>query len=263
MPDSLGDRMKEHYEYRAQTKLPRRTHTVIRIDGKAFHTYTRGLDRPYDQQLMDDMTATAVFLCQEIQGCRLAYTQSDEISLVLTDYATPHTEAWFDGNVQKMVSVSASLATARFNQLRPGRLAFFDSRVFTIPDPVEVSNYLVWRQQDATRNSIIMAAQAHFSHRELQGRTCDEMQEMLWTRHGVNWNDYDPRFKRGTLVWPTLTTASVTYVDRRTGTERVAPNVERRVWQTGAPPTFTKEPEFLSDLLRHPQPRITDTEESR
>lgn len=249
MPDSLGARMKENYEFRARTYLPRRTHTILRLDGKAFHSYTRGLDRPFDQQLMDDMTSTALFLCQEIQGCRLAYTQSDEISLILTDFETNQTQAWFDGNVQKMVSVSAGLATVKFNELRPGKLAVFDSRVFTIPDPVEVHNYVVWRQVDATRNSVSMAAQDCFSHGELHGKSSGEMQEMLWSLHGVNWDAYDPRFKRGTAVWPETVVGPVVYTDRRTGVEVTASAVERRVWRSGAAPVFTRRPEFVRSFL--------------
>lgn len=239
--DALGDRMKSQYEHRARLMLPRRTYTVVRLDGKAFHTYTRGLERPFDQQLMDDMTETARFLCTEVSGCQLAYTQSDEISLVLTDFATPKTQAWFDGSQQKIVSVSASMATAKFNELRPGRLAFFDSRAFTIPDPIEVENYMVWRQKDATRNSIIMAAQAKFSHRELHGKDGGEIQEMLWSVHGVNWNDYDPRFKRGTVVAVETTREAVTYVDKRTGETCTTDEVERRKWEMGAAPIFTEE----------------------
>jgi tRNA(His) 5'-end guanylyltransferase len=191
---------------------------------------------------MDDMAETALFLCQEIQGCLLAYTQSDEISLLLTDFATIKTEAWFDGNVQKMVSVAASLATARFNELRPGKLAFFDARVFVIPDPVEVNNYFVWRQKDATRNSISMAAQAKFSQLHLHGRSGDEMQEMLWKEHGINWNDYDPRFKRGTVVRQRVSVGPVTYIDKRTGEERQTDSVLRRHWNIEEAPTFTTEP---------------------
>lgn len=247
--DAIGDRMKGHYETRARTFLPRRTYTILRLDGKAFHTYTRGLDRPFDKQLMDDMAETARFLCREVGGARLAYTQSDEISLILTDFDRPSTEAWFDGNVQKIVSVSASLATAKFNELRPGRLAFFDSRVFTIPDPVEVENYLIWRQQDATRNSISMAAQARFSHKQLNGKSTNEMQEMLWAEHGINWNDYDPRFKRGTLVSSRFEVGDVEYVDKRTHVVRVAANVERRVWDITAAPVFTQERESLPVLI--------------
>lgn len=242
--DTLGDRMKDSYENRTRYALPRRTYTILRLDGKAFHTYTRGLDRPYDEQLMLDMADTARFLCGEIDGARLAYTQSDEISVLLTDFATPKTQAWFDGNVQKLVSISASMCTARFNQLRPDRLAFFDSRVFTIPDPVEVRNYFIWRQKDATRNSISMAAQAYFSHKQLHGKSTGEMQDMLWSQHGVNWNDYDPRFKRGTLVSSKLEIGPVEYVDRRSGETCVAENVERRFWMADAAPVFTADDGF-------------------
>lgn len=244
--DELGERMKAQYEQRARLMLPRRTWTIVRLDGKCFSSYTRGLDRPFDQQLMDDMAATAEYLCREVSGCRLAYTQSDEISLILTDFASAKTQAWFDGNQQKIVSISAAMATAKFNDLRPGKLALFDSRAFTIPDPVEVANYLVWRQKDATRNSISMAAQAKFSHRELHGKSQGDMQEMLWSVHGVNWNDYDPRFKRGTMVVPEVTVSAVEYVDRRSGRTCTTDAVERRVWSVGAAVEFTKSREWVA-----------------
>lgn len=253
--DSLGARMKDQYELRARQMLPRRTFTVIRLDGKAFHTYTRGLDRPYDKQLMDDLACTAKFLCGEIQGCKLAYCQSDEISLILADFDTTSSQAWFDGNTQKIASISASLCTAKFNELRPGQLAFFDSRVFTIPDPVEVANYLVWRQQDATRNSVSMAAQSYLSHRELHGKSSGEMQEMLWSQHGVNWNDYDPRFKRGTVVFPEIVVSSVSYTDKRSGKTRIAHDVQRRTWKIQAAPIFTREQEFLMANIPYPSLR--------
>lgn len=247
--DALGARMKERYEHRARQYLPRRTWTVLRLDGRAFHTYTRGLDRPFDQKLMDDLTAVAGFLCREVDGTALAYAQSDEISLVLTDFATPATEAWFDGNVQKMVSISAALATAKLNQLRPDRLGVFDSRAFTIPDPIEVENYLIWRQQDATRNSISMSAQALFSPAELHGKSSDVMQEMMWRRHRVNWNDYPDQFKRGTVVAPRIEVKPVTWEDKRTRETRVTLDVERRTWQVEAPPVFTRDRAYLVDLI--------------
>ena len=247
--DALGSRMKGQYEQRAATHLPRRTCTVIRLDGKGFHSYTRGLERPWDQQLAADMAATAAWLCEGIQGARLAYTQSDEISLILTDFATPHTDAWFDGNVQKIVSISASMATAKFNELRPGKLAMFDSRVFTIPDVVEVGNYLVWRQADATRNSISMAAQANFSHRQLQHKSGGEMQEMLWSQRGINWNDYDPRFKRGTVIVPQVSTQPMSYVDKRSGDTVHLDAVERRAWIADGAPIFTRDKALLTTYL--------------
>lgn len=235
--DPMGDRMKGHYERRAQSYLPRRTHTLIRLDGKAFHTYTRGLTRPYDKQLMDDMTETAQFLCQEIQGARVAFTQSDEISVLLTDFATRQTEAWFDGNVQKIVSVAASIATAKFNELRPGKLALFDARVFTIPDELEVINYFLWRQRDATRNSISMLAQAHFSQKRLHGLSTGAMQELLWSEKQINWNDEDPRFKRGTIVVPRHVTEEVSYVDKRDQQQHVG-EAQRRRWFAEPAPDF-------------------------
>jgi tRNA(His) 5'-end guanylyltransferase len=219
MKDALGDRMKEFYEDRTRTKLPRRSYTIIRIDGKAFHTYTRGLERPFDMWLMEDMDATAAYLCKNIQGAKFAYVQSDEISILITDFDDLGTHAWFDNNLQKMASVSASMATAEFNRLRlmrgfgnyeqtpmQGRaiisqfnMAQFDARVFQIPFAAEVENYFIWRQQDATRNSISSAAQSLYSPKELNGVKTDGMQEMLFQK-GINWNNYSPREKRGSLI---------------------------------------------------------------
>lgn len=221
--DSLGDRMKSYYEGRYRINLPRRTNILLRIDGKAFHSYTKGLKRPFDTGLSDDMDATTKFLCENIQGAKLGYVQSDEISILVTDYDTLDTSPWFDNNLQKMCSISSSLATAKFNQLRMKRatsmffshidkrvltideidqhkLAMFDSRVFIIPEAEEVVNYFIWRQQDATRNSISMSAQSMFSHKQLQGKSGSQMQEMMFTEKGVNWNDYPARFKRGAAI---------------------------------------------------------------
>jgi tRNA(His) guanylyltransferase len=208
MKDDLGKRMKEQYEQRTRTYLPRRTYTIIRLDGKAFHTYTRGMARPFDQGLMRVMDQTTQYLCENIQGCVMGYTQSDEISLLLTDFTTIKTDAWFDGQVQKMVSVAASMATARFNEhmninwggtVKPKGLALFDARVFTIPDPVEVENYFVWRQKDALRNSISMHAQSLYSHNELNGKSQAEMHDMIHAK-GENWDKLPNGFKRGRTI---------------------------------------------------------------
>lgn len=201
--DSLGDRMKA-YESVAQTKLMGRTPVVIRIDGKAFHTFTRGLQKPFDSVLGEAMSQTMLYLCENIQGAVLGYTQSDEISILLQDWATFETDAWFDNKVQKMVSVAASLATAKFNQCYnhprgENILALFDARVFNMPFE-EVTNCLVWRQQDAVRNSIQSLSQAHFSHKELQGKNVNQLQDMLILQRGINWNDIPTRYKRGTCA---------------------------------------------------------------
>ena len=216
MKDALGDRMKDFYEDRTRTKLARRTNTIIRIDGKAFHTYTRGLERPFDFGLIEDMNKTTEFLCQNIQGAKFGYVQSDEISILITDYDDNDTHAWFDANLQKMASIAASLATAEFNRLRLIRKmnttvatagsileqfkhAMFDARVFQIPYQEEVINYFLWRQQDATRNSISSVAQSLYSAKELHGKKTSDMQEMIFQK-GINWNDFTPREKRGSII---------------------------------------------------------------
>ena len=226
--DSLGDRMKNNYENRAKTYLTRRTPVIIRLDGKAFHTFTRGLKKPYDEIFHNTMNATMKYLCENIQGCKLGYTQSDEITLLLTDYDALTTDAWFDNNVQKICSVSASMATMAFNKylreftekyLRSdawvnhyweenvekyantlknaiNKGAMFDSRCFNIPED-EVANCFIWRQQDATRNAIQMLGQCNFSHKELQNKSCNDIQDMLMLQKGINFNDMPTEFKRG------------------------------------------------------------------
>ena len=230
MKDSLGDRMKERYEDRTRYFLPRRTYTIIRLDGKAFHTFTKKFDRPYDKRITAWMDATALALCKQIQGTRFAYTQSDEISLLLTDFEGTETQAWFDGNIQKITSVSASMATAYFNYKsnvcdRINKLAMFDSRVFTISDKVEVENYFIWRQKDATRNSIQMVAQSLYSQKELQGVSTQNLQEKIFQK-GINWNNYNAGFKRGRII-----------AKRDLGYE-----IEN-------PPIFTENKEYLQDLI--------------
>lgn len=230
--DDLGTRMKTYYEQIPKTKLMRRTPVIIRIDGKAFHTFTRGFRKPFDEILIKAMQETTKYLCENIQGCVLGYTQSDEITLVLVDYQRFETSAWFDYEIQKMCSIAASMATMAFNKFFTKhvasfdlRLAYndygddteenrcllhtymkalekgamFDARVFNIPKE-EVTNCIYWRQLDATRNSIQMVGQANFSHKELQGKSCNMIQDMLMTQKGINWNDLPTHQKRGSCV---------------------------------------------------------------
>lgn len=267
MKDDLGDRMKSYYEDRTRISLPRRTFTIIRIDGKAFHTYTRGLKRPFDVDLIEDMDLTTKFLCENIQGTKLAYVQSDEISILLTDFDKITTDAWFNGNLQKMASISASMATGRFNELRQVRylqemmakeesnvkqtLAFFDSRVFTIPFEEDVINYFIWRQQDASRNSISSVAQSLYSHKELNGKTTDMMQELIFQK-GQNWNDYPDGQKRGRVVVKRQTLHPVkdeVYTKAKDKSNFVNNDngvfVNRNVWQIIDPPIFTQDKSFI------------------
>jgi tRNA(His) guanylyltransferase len=238
---ALGDRMKRH-EAAYRTVLPRRTYTLLRVDIRAAHSYLRGAAKPFDEEFMGDMDAVAEALCTEITGSVFAYTQSDEISILVTDFATETTEPWFGGVTAKQLSISAALATAVLNERRPGRRALFDSRVFTLADPVEVANYFIWRQRDAVRNSISMAAQAHFSHNRLHGVNSSGMQELLWSELGVNWNDYPPGCKRGRVTVRRTGERSVEYLDKRTR-ETVHTRAVRSWWETFAPQkTFTTEP---------------------
>ena len=204
MKDEMGDRMKD-LEHRTRYMLPRRCYTLIRIDGKAFHSYTRGMERPFDQGLREDMQETTRLLCEGIAGCRLGYTQSDEISLVLTDFDKVNSEAWFDGNLQKVTSVSASMATAYFNMLRAKRAAdkrgpaMFDSRVWATADPWEVYNTFWWRQKDATRNAVQMVARALAPHKECTNKNFSQLNELIFQK-GQNFNDYPTDCRRGAFI---------------------------------------------------------------
>lgn len=231
--DQLGKRMKEFYEQVPKYRLMRRTPVIIRIDGKAFHTFTRGFERPFDSVLGIAMQKTMRYLCENIQGCIFGYTQSDEITLVLSDYRKLSSDAWFGYEVQKMCSIAASMATMAFNRYFQTECsvwfnetvewddienfdehtknlfnaytkacekgAMFDARVFNIPKE-EVVNCVYWRQADAARNSVQMVGQANFSHNELQNKTCNMIQDMLFEQKGINWNDYPTRWKRG-VCW--------------------------------------------------------------
>lgn len=225
---NLGERMKK-YEYVTRTHLVPRTPVIIRVDGKAFHTFTRGFERPFDFLLISSMQKTMQYMCENIQGCVLGYQQSDEISLVLIDYKKLTSASWFDYNVQKCASVAASMATLAFNRAfaysvdnyrackwysecadgmpladkylaaiteAAQKGAMFDARVFNVPES-EVCNCIYWRQLDATRNSIQMVGQSQFSHRELHGKSCSQIQEMLFQERNINWNDLDDHLKRG------------------------------------------------------------------
>lgn len=225
----LGTRMKK-YEYAARSYLIRRTPVIIRVDGKAFHAFTRGMKRPFDEILLKTMQQTMKYLCEKIQGCVIGYTQSDEITLVLIDYKNLNTDPWFDNCRNKIESVSASMATLAFNKYFAENVkeyashipyygtmypcdeneqaymdvlnnaiekgAMFDARAFNVPKK-EVCNNLIWRQQDATRNSIQQVGLANFSDKELYRKSCNDIQDMLMTQKGIDWNNFQTYQKRG------------------------------------------------------------------
>lgn len=233
--DALGTRMKTYYEQVPKYRLMRRTPVAIRIDGKAFHTFTRGFQKPFDEVLGNAMVRTMEYLAKNIQGCIFAYQQSDEITLILQDYRKLNTDAWFDYEVQKMCSIAASMATMAFNRFfyeeiwnedsawkcsmtpqsveiqkehreyierlraAAAKGAMFDARCFNIPKE-EVTNLIYWRQVDAARNSIQMAARALFSHAECDNKNTSQLQDMLMEKYNINWNNYPTRWKRG-VCW--------------------------------------------------------------
>lgn len=280
--DDLGTRMKTFYENIPKTRLMRRTPVAIRIDGKSFHTFTRGFQKPFDFVLMDTMQQTMKYLCENIQGCVFGYTQSDEITLILVDYQKFTSDAWFDYEVQKLTSVSASMATMAFNKYfsenvaeynlthnplvkrREGLLdnyisavekgALFDARCFNIPKE-EVTNLIYWRQLDATRNSIQMVGQAHFSHDELQDKTCNMIQDMLMTKYGINWNDFTIPCKRGTacIKVATKVTENIKREPQPFGEDRVTTTIieERPIWviDKNMPILKGEDRKYVDDLI--------------
>lgn len=237
--DDLGDRMKM-YETQSESRLLPMLPTFARVDGRAFHTFTRGMKRPYDSRMSEAMRGTALFLARET-GATLAYTQSDEITVMWysPDYKS---QIWFDGRHSKMVSQIAALATLEFYReclrIMPERahmLPTFDARVWQVPSKTEACNVFLWREQDATRNSLSMAAQSLYSHRELHGKTGADKQEMLHAK-GVNWNDYPAFFKRGTYIQrrKTVRPFTVEELDKLPGKHEARRNpgltVERTEW---------------------------------
>ena len=293
--DDLGTRMKTFYENIPKTRLMRRVPVAIRLDGKAFHTFTRGFQKPFDFVLMDTMQRTMKYLCENIQGCVFGYTQSDEITLILVDYQKFTSSAWFDYEVQKICSISASMATMAFNRFFAQEVdkcgvetfglewyeggtndpevanspewklaeiyskaidkgAMFDARCFNIPKE-EVTNLIYWRQLDATRNSIQMVGQAHFSHNELQDKTCNMIQDMLMTKYGINWNDFTTPCKRGTACIRAgkKVTENIKREPQPFGEDRVTTTIieERPIWviDKNMPILKGEDRKYVDDLI--------------
>ena len=293
--DDLGTRMKTFYENIPKTRLMRRVPVAIRLDGKAFHTFTRGFQKPFDFVLMDTMQRTMKYLCENIQGCVFGYTQSDEITLILVDYQKFTSSAWFDYEVQKICSISASMATMAFNRFFAQEVdkwgvetfglewyeggtndpevanspewklaeiyskaidkgAMFDARCFNIPKE-EVTNLIYWRQLDATINSIQMVGQAHFSHNELQDKTCNMIQDMLMTKYGINWNDFTTPCKRGTACIRAgkKVTENIKREPQPFGEDRVTTTIleERPIWviDKNMPILKGEDRKYVDDLI--------------
>ncbi len=256
MTDSIGDRMKG-YEQAARSVLTNRLPVIVRVDGKAFHTYTAGSERPFDKRLGDVMIDVAKKLCESIQGAQLAYTQSDEISILVHGYKKFDSQPWFDNQVQKMASIAAGTASAWFTahswriwageneadvtDIKP---AVFDARVFVVPE-ADVCNYFLWRQQDALRNSVQMLARSLFSHKQCDNKGGMDLEQMCFEK-GHNYGDLPARWRRGVCV-------------RRVTSEGPVggwspgdlPPPMRKRWEADLEiPIFSQKREYVNDLLK-------------
>lgn len=249
-PDPLGDRMKG-YERTFRMTLPAKSYSVLRLDGRHFSSWTRGLNRPYDLTMVQAMSDATLALAQDVHGAVLGYTQSDEITIVFTDLRSEHTQPWFGGQVQKIVSIAASLVTGVFGRHFPDRpLAQFDARVFTVPNPIEVANAVYWRQADCERNAVSMIASHFFSAAQLHGKNVAQRRQML-ADAGVDLDSFDSRFMHGQLISKQTTSAAVTYTHKRTGENVTLPAVQRSEWRSDvAPELHAREGSVLYDLLR-------------
>lgn len=278
--DNLGNRIKNYEGITRQFLIPK-VPTILRLDGIAFHTYTKKFKRPFDDVLINAMNETAIYLCSKIQGAKFAFVQSDEISIYLSDRDNIESQLWYKGNIQKIVSASASFAAAKFNQLmfiaecnkQHGnsaidvltknditslKLAEFDSRVFQVPNDDEVLNTLLWRQNDCTRNSISSVAQSLYSHTELNKKNTKEMQELIFQK-GQNWDKLDPLLKRGRFINKnTYVNGSLAYKKNdnyyldQNYNELVLiddNSVIRHKWEVIECPIFSKQREFILNKL--------------
>ncbi len=264
--DSLGDRMKGYENAECDRRLMPLVPIMARVDGRAFHSFTRGFERPYDLTMSRCMVETALYLAKETNAS-MAYTQSDEITLCWHSSDTK-SQVWFDGRVAKMTSQLAAHATLRFNRIIPPHWALrnptFDARVWAVPTRTEGANVFVWREQDATKNRISMAASSYYSPKELHGKSGSQKQEMLFTK-GVNWNDYPAFFKRGTYVQRRVVMKKFTTdeLDALPPMHEARKNpdllVERSDWQELIMPIFTTITNREAVIFEGALPQVVDS----
>jgi tRNA(His) 5'-end guanylyltransferase len=261
MSDDFGDRMKMYEGIEAKRAFMPGLPICVRIDGRAFHTFTRGMKRPFDTDMANAMIETMKYLVEQTYAC-IGYTQSDEITLIIRDDVEP----LFGGRISKLTSILASMATAKFNEVihktYPNKpLAQFDCRCWQVPNRTEAANELLWRELDATKNSISMAARAYYSDKQLLNKNGSEKQDMLMEK-GVNWNDYPSFFKRGTYAqrkiverpmtdeeWAKVPKVHQDLLDRETP-------VKRSVIQILDMPIFTKVNNRVGVIFNGEDPKV-------
>lgn len=257
---AIGVRQKE-LEHTTRLFLPKDTYTMVRVDGKSFHTWCRGLRKPWDPRLVETMRQTMFALAERSQDCVLAYCQSDEITLVLAGYSRENSQAWFDGNLQKIASVCAGTASAHFNanareifepeEIAQRDLAVFDGRAWPLATPTDVLENLRWRIKDAERNSASMLGQGNYSHRELHGVSRRDLIEKLEREKGVVWADEPGAFRTGSVCVKRKTSEPVTFTHKRTGEVITLDAVERSYWSLEDAPRPFEIEEKLSAMIPH------------
>lgn len=273
MSESLGDRLKLMYEDRTRYLLPRKTYTIVRVDGRSFAGYTKRLTRPFDYDFMADMDQAAIGLCKQLSGAVMAFVFSDEISVLMTDLTGPKTDALFDGNLQKLTSISASTATAYFTRLRLLRelrngmsvedaevkvlVPTFDSRVFTISQQDDAALYFFWRQSDTIRNSVASAARSVFSHKELLNMGCAKMKEMLLAKE-IIWDAYPAGARLGRVIVRRITNEPIEYM--RDGELYCSVPTERTRWMVEDAPLFEPEGVFVKGKIADYFPKENEVE---
>lgn len=246
---SLGDRIKS-YESLTDQALMRRVPVIVRVDGKGFSRWTKSMncEKPFDHNLSTAMAQTMLAVASNIEGCVVGYTQSDEITFVIRNDQSLESEPWFGNRIQKIASIVASMTTAQFNAYMGGTQAYFDARVFQVPSVSEAANVLVWRQNDATKNSISSATYYEVSNKvgrktarkKMHGLNQKQQQELLFSETGINWNDYPTKYKRGIACYRVSKT-----ITGEDGVEYV-----RRPWQLDDNiPIFAADREFVLNII--------------
>ena len=274
----LHGRMKQ-YEGCYKTIITPRSYIIIRLDGKNFKSYTSKLDKPFDGDFSHAMDQTTIALCEEF-NCKFAYTQSDEISLVITEIGgSLDAQPQFGNSLQKLCSLTASVATAKFNEIRNKQFlmnkiendrelvadaisnnfvgdvvdfpkqAHFDSRVFVLPNEMEVGNHMIWRQQDAVRNSVSMAAHALLGHSETMNLTGSEKIAKMINEKDVNWNDYEDKFRHGVIIRKIEVEVPITHGEALNMAEPEATVMRNRLLTDYETPIFTDNMDYLKDLI--------------
>jgi tRNA(His) 5'-end guanylyltransferase len=246
--DTFGERMKRYEGIETDRILMPKLPIYARLDGKSFHTFTKNMLRPYDKDMVDLMVDTTKYLVEKTNAL-IGYTSSDEISLAWY-FPEPNSEPLFGGRICKITSVLSGMCSAYFavNALKnfpllvSKHLPSFDCRVINLPNKEEVANMFLWRESDATKNAISMASQFHFSHKELQGKTGPEMQEMLFQQRDVNFNDYPSYFKRGTFIKRIVKEVELTESQKICIPEKYRPNgkIKRSFVEEIDMPSFRK-----------------------